>query len=380
MSRTLRDPNPLASGLLKLVRFRLFAHQWAGLALLWLGGIAATRWTFRLDFLANAIPGFSEMGIVAPSMFICAGAVLALDWPAMSRPRGLVGRAALAMALAALLTLPALMLVEHVSGQGLGVDVSRAGTHATALNPFPGRMSPNACIGFLMSGICLLLALSPVPEAARRFGRLLPFVVAAVGLAGCLGYFLRLEVLYAWTSANRLTLPVAYGLVILAAGLWFLNERQSAPRPTFDRHARQISQRSVVVFSLVALAAGVGGFATIEKSYEDNQSRTLLLTATTNAASVANALEVGLWFPRTLATRPTVTQTLQRLARHPEDVDAKDFLTKVGAQLPVGWHHVSAIFRCCWNPGRRLWRAPLEPEQHFNPLVGPLPPCQDPLE
>ena len=313
-----------------LIRFRPSATQWAALTLLWLGGVAATRWTFHLDFLADAIPGFSEMGIVSPVMFICAAAALCLMGNLTPLSLGSTQRAVAALALAALLTLPALMLLEHMTGLVLGVDLTRSDTHPSAANPFPGRMSPNACLGFLLSGICLLLTIARRSGMAKLVAQLLPFLVAAIGLAGCLGYFLRLEVLYALTSANRLTLPVAYGLVILAIGLWFLGDQQATPRLTFERHARQITQRSVVVITLVALAAGVGGFAAIEKSYEDNQSRTLLLTATTNAASIANALEVGLWFPKTLATRPTVTQTLQRLARHPEDADARDFLTKVG--------------------------------------------------
>ena len=312
-----------------LTPLRPSAVQWAGLALLWLGGIAATRWIFRLDFLADAIPGFAEIGIVAPVMFLCAGTMLLLLGRHSPSTLSFNQRGLLALALATLLTLPTLMLIEHLTGLRLGVDFIRAGTRPSVTNPFPGRMSPNACLGFLMSGLCLLLT-GRASGLAKRCGQSLPFLVAAIGLAGGLGYFLHLEVLYALTSANRLTLPVAYGLVILAVGLWFLGEQQAVPRLTFDRHARRITQRSVVVITLVALAAGVGGFSTIEKSYEDNQSRTLLVTATTNAASIANALEVGLWFPRTLATRPTVTQTLQRLARHPEDTDAKDFLTKVG--------------------------------------------------
>ncbi|MDQ6683613.1 MAG: PAS domain S-box protein, partial [Pseudomonadota bacterium] len=321
---------PQQRWLVRLTGIRPCAAQWAGLVLLWLGSVAATRWLFHLDFLANAIPGFSEMGIVSPVMFLCAGTLLGLSGRTATSPIGPAEIALRTVALAALLMLPMLMLVEHLSGLSLGVDIARAGSRPSAMNPFPGRMSPNACLGFFFSGIGLLLVNHRASRPVRRFGQAMPFVVAAIGVAGCLGYFLRLEVLYSLASANRLTLPVAYGLVILAVGIWFLGEQGAAPRLTFERHARRITQRSVVVVTLAALAAGVGGFAAIEKSYEENQSRTLLLTATTNAASIANALEVGLWFPRTLATRPTVTQTLQRLTLHPDDLAAKGFLTQVG--------------------------------------------------
>lgn len=306
------------------------APQWAGLALLWLGGVAAARWLFQLDFLSSAIPGFSEMGIVSPMLFVGAGLALCLVRKALPGNDSWAARAAVCASIAALLVFPSLMLLEHLSGIHLGVDFVHAGTVPSATSPYPGRMSPNACFGFLSAGLSLLLAMRPNSRRARRASQALLCAVAAIGLAGCLGYFLRLEALYTLAAANRLTLPVAYGLVILAIGLWFLTEQNATHRASFERHERRISQRAVVVVSLVALASGVAGFATIEKSYEENQSKTLLLTATTNAASIANALEVGLWFPRTLATRPTVTQTLQRLSVHPDDPAARDFLAKVG--------------------------------------------------
>ena len=80
--------------------------QWAGLALIWLGSVAALRWLLRVDFLANAIPGFTEMGIVAPMLFVSAGTSLWL-LGRLGRPRPSTrARAVVAGCLAVLLVFP----------------------------------------------------------------------------------------------------------------------------------------------------------------------------------------------------------------------------------------------------------------------------------
>ena len=173
------------------------------------------------------------------------------------------------------------MLVEHLTGTSLGVDIVREGIRPSATSPYPRRMSPNACVGFLFGALALILQLRSTKAALRRLSLLFLFGVGAIGAAGCVGYFLRLEVLYTLSSANRLTLPVAYGLVFLAAGLWLLFE-QSSNRRSFERHEARITKRSVAVVALVTLAAGVAGFATVEKSFEEVQARTLVVRASSS--------------------------------------------------------------------------------------------------
>lgn len=54
---------------------------------------------------------------------------------------------------------------------------------------------------------------------------------------------------------------------------------QSSNRRSFERHEARITKRSVAVVALVTLAAGVAGFATVEKSFEEVQARTLVVRA-----------------------------------------------------------------------------------------------------
>src|SRR5204863_2801575 len=87
--------------------------------------------------------------------------------------------------------------------------------------------------------------------------------------------------------------------------------------------------RSIAVITLVALAGGVAGFAIMRDTFERSVSRDMLLTATTNATSLAHALEVSLWFSRTVASRPAMRQALEKLDHAPDDAIARDFVQKV---------------------------------------------------
>ena len=307
------------------------APQWACLPLAWLGGLAALRWIFRLDVLAMAIPGFSEMGLVAPLLFLSAGIacwILGRDRIGDLRP-GL--RWAVAACAGVLTVFPALMLFEHLSGIALGIDFSHADVLPTPFAPHPGRMSPNACVGFLLASGVLWLIQGRHTRARARAAASLIVGMVLVGGAGCIGYFLHLERLYTLGAANRLTLPVAYGLVLFGFALWLLRERWMGEAATNSAgHEKRIGQRSVVVLASVVLAAGVGGFAVIQQSVEQSQLDGLLLTATANADALGHSLEVSAWFPRTVASRPTVSKSLERLNAVPGDAATVEFLRQVG--------------------------------------------------
>lgn len=305
--------------------------QWAGLVLVWLGGVAALRWIFRWDVLAMAIPGFREMGLVAPLMLLSAGTacwILGKDRNGELRPSLQWVVAACAGALTAF---PALMLFEHLSGIPLGVDFQHTDVLPTAVNPHPGRMSPNACIGFFAASGVLWLIQGRHTRVRARVAASLIAGVALVGGVGCIGYFLQLERLYTLGAANRLTLPVAYGLVLFSLALWLLRERWKGEEATRSAgHEKRIGQRSVVVLASVAVAAGVGGFAVIQQFFEQSQSDGLLLTATSNAGALTHNLEESARFPRTVASRPTVSQSLERLNVVPSDAPTVKLLRQEG--------------------------------------------------
>ena len=99
------------------------------------------------------------------------------------------------------------------------------------------------------------------------------------------------------------------------------------------RTARRINRRSIAVITLVALSGGIAGFALMRDTFEQSTSQNLLLTTTTSANSLAHALEASLWLPRTVATRPTVAQTLDKLGRNPDDATSRDMLQGIAESV-----------------------------------------------
>jgi len=99
------------------------------------------------------------------------------------------------------------------------------------------------------------------------------------------------------------------------------------------RTARRINRRSIAVITLVALSGGIAGYAVMRDTFEQSVSQNLTLTATTTSASLAHALEVSLWFPRTVATRLSITQSLDKLGKNPDDPASRDLLQNIAESV-----------------------------------------------
>ena len=306
----------------------LSAPQVAGLLVGLLGAIVATRWVFQVDAITRLIAGSEHMGIVNPLLFIATGICF---FNASQPPKSRAWLARLsAICIAALIALPLAYLFEGATDIALGVDFIRAGTIPTAINPYPGRLSPNASLAFLLTGAAFWLHGRHATPAGQLIFLTLILVISLIGLGGLVGYFVGLETLYQVASFNRMLPATALGLSVVGAGLWTLYEGTQAFDPkALQRSERRIKRRSLAVVMLVALAGGAAGFAVMRDTFEQSVSQNMLLTATTNATSLAHTIEVGLWFPRTVATRPAARLALDKLSKAPDDAVAKDFLQKV---------------------------------------------------
>ncbi len=228
------------------------APQWVGFGLLWLGGVATLRWMFVWPGLRQLIPGFSEMGLVAPAMFLASGAACVLLGAAPAVPGALSPwrRRAVLACVCPLVAFPSLMLIEYLAAVNLGVDFVRDGFGTGPDVAFPGRMSPHACVAFGLAGLAAYLLLQPATAVRRKTLLALVVGIAVIGAAGCIGYTLRFERLYRLAGANALSLPVAYGLTLLSAGLWLLRERWVVDASAgFHGHEQRISQRSIAVLA-----------------------------------------------------------------------------------------------------------------------------------
>ncbi|WP_229505936.1 response regulator [Massilia genomosp. 1] len=292
------------------------AEQSAGLFIGLLGTLVAVRWIFNSATIATLIPGSAQMGINSPVLFIAAGVCCCLALPRTNaNAHASAWRTALwRLCSWLLLVLPALVLVEHISGLSLGIDFVRVPTAPTASIPHPGRMAPNTCLGFLLAGIALRLI--RLPRRGARLRGLLTCCAAAVtgiGLAALAGYFLKLEVLYRLAAYNAMVTPTAVGMSVLGLGLWSLRNSVTV-RSAIPDNEKRITARAIAVVALVAVSAGAAGFAAMRDSYEASIADNMRLAAVSSAATVGNSLETSLWFPRTIANRSSVKGPVALLA------------------------------------------------------------------
>lgn len=300
----------------------------AGLVVGLFGATMAVRWVFQVGAISRLIPGSEHVGIVNPLLFVAAGICL---FNAARQGSSATWLARLsALCIAALIALPLAYLFEGVTGVGLGIDIVRVGTTPTAANPYPGRLSPNASLAFLLTGVAFWLHRRRSTRPGRLVFPALSLAVSLIGLGGLVGYFVGLETLYQVASFNRLLPSTAFGLSVVGAGLWMLHEASQAFDPkALQRTEQRIKRRSIAVITLVALAGGVAGFAVMRDTFERSASKDMLLVATTNATSLAHTIDVSLWFPRTIATRPAALEALDKLSRAPDDALAQAFLQRV---------------------------------------------------
>ncbi|KQV92599.1 PAS domain-containing protein [Pelomonas sp. Root1237] len=312
---------------------RLSTARWTALACMLLAGFVAVRWCLQLD-VGSFLPGLAEIGIVSSVLLLLGGATawVMAGWRSGQAPSAAARRAVQGMALL-MAVLPALMLIEAVGGLSLGIDITRPGVLPTALNPHPGRISPNGCVALLLLFACLGLLAGPPRTLARRLSAVGIIVAACIALLGILGYLLNLEQLYHWGSYNRLTLPTAAGLALLALSIWELRLSWSDLRERIDLHEQRITRRSLAVLALVAVAAGAGGFAALESEFEHTRKEDVRSTAVLTAEALVSAVDGGVWLAQTIATRPIVIEQLAALASSPADTARRERLGNITRSL-----------------------------------------------
>jgi len=311
-------------------KFAFSAEQIAGLFIGLLGTVAVIRWISQSQTIAELIPGSTRMGLNGPLLFIAAGICC---YFALSPRREAPGvRSVWRVCLALLLAVPLAVLTEHVFKINLGIDFVRVPTPPSAEVPHPGRIAPNSCVGFLLAGIAFyLVGLAHRNRSQMRALTACAAAVMAIGLSALIGYFLKLEVLYRIAAFNGMVAPTAVGMTVLGIGLWGLRSTLSErARPGRADNVKRITVRAIAVVALVAICSGAVGFAAMRDSYEQSLAENMQLMASSSAATLGNTLDTSLWFPRTIATRPAVRESIAKLAANKNDAVTREFLIKVG--------------------------------------------------
>lgn len=260
-------------------------------------------------------------------MALCVGAHL---WPS----RVAVQR--LAPVLAAVLSGTAgVLLINGLLTDRPNLDGLRSaqGKSADALETL--WVAPAASLAFMVTGAALYLARTPLVANAQRLTTGAVILVTVLGFLGLAGGLLELEHLYRLARHVRMPTDTAIGLCGVAAGLWFLRDQLFHKEDPRHPHklAHRIVYRAAGALSLAAVGAGLAGFAAMHHTFKATVAESTAQAARTQALALANTLRNSLWFPRTVATRPTVIQTVAALDKDAEDASARQFMPLLAASF-----------------------------------------------
>lgn len=315
---------------------RLTPARWAATACMLLSGFGVLRWLLGFEFDAG-LPALSRSSVVASLLLLAASCMVWLmaGWPSAQAPSRRARTAVRGIALL-LAIVPVLMLAQAATGVSLGVDIAHRGVQPTALNPTPGRISPNASVALLLLFVAMAVLAGQPGRRERQVGLACVSLAALIVCAGLLGHLLKLEQLYQWGALHRLTPVTAVGVALLAFALWAQLARWRGELQRPDDHERRVTWRSAAMLSLVAIAAGVGGFAVLESEFEHTRKEDMRATSFIAGEALTHAMDSGVWLSDAIATRPLVIEPLARLATSGTDAVALTRLKAVTHSVLTG--------------------------------------------
>ncbi|RYY76404.1 MAG: PAS domain-containing hybrid sensor histidine kinase/response regulator [Gammaproteobacteria bacterium] len=221
-------------------------------------------------------------------------------------------------------------------------------------NPHPGRMALNSGISFLTAGAILVFSQVVRSRTKGFIVQLATFFVLFIGLTGFVGYLLQLDLLYGF-KATRMAAPTAIGVIIVAIGLWatwhgadWYRSRQ------YFTDGDKIAFVGTALLVIVALTAGISGFAAQQSTFERVLSQNLA-SAVKNQTTLFH-IEVGQVAEKLkgISVRPSLIRLARQLSNHPNDQLMHDELQLIGQSVLITGTAGIIIYD---KAGRELMRA-----------------------
>jgi len=287
----------------------------AAAVLVALGACVLLGWALGVPAMVRVFPNTTAMAINTAAMFFTVG--LALAATGLAHPVARPVRALLGLVL---LVWPALILLQHLTGADLGIDWAAAHQRLGDGHAKPGRMAPNASLGFMLAGIVVLLSRRGVPGARGiQIASWLAGAVLAIGSTAFLGYWLKLEMLYRVASYNQMAALTAVGMTVVGLGLVGLVVQWRASLPPKLPDASRATWLAAGLLSLFALATGLVAFGLLKGGYEESASDSILHNASKSAVAVAALLDKNVALGKAIAGRPLLGAAVARLTGDPND-------------------------------------------------------------
>jgi len=182
-----------------------------------LGSLVLIAWHLRIPALIRILPSDSVVVYNTTLCFLLLG--IGLYAVAATRPWLATVSGSIC------LMISSLTLSEYFFGLDLGIDQALMINYIEAHVAFPGRMALSTAMGFLLSGISILLMSRDALETAVSLGRtdaigLAGTIVVVLGVMTILLFLTGMQVSYGWGKVDHsMAMPTAVGFVALGLGL-----------------------------------------------------------------------------------------------------------------------------------------------------------------
>lgn len=309
------------------------SQKLTGYLLCAIGGFVIAGWMLGNRTMVTVVPGSVAMSINTALMFLASGLSLVF----LHRDTGHAVVRTICPPL--LVILSALILIEHVTDIDLRIDLTSVHAALGDGHSRPGRTAPNACIGFLLTGLVFMARTRrSTRERMEQASIVLIVAVLVIGWSALLGYFLNLHAMYQLATYNRMAALTAAGFCILGTGLWIYhrNTRVRPPRNVTDQDKR-ITAMAAALLTVFAIAAGLSGFWVLREGFEKNVADNIRNTARNNSYIISDELNQSTLLAKSVAMIPVLPERLRDLDVDPNDADSIRAIAEIAqSYLPLG--------------------------------------------
>ena len=300
----------------------------AGVAILGLGSLVLTGWITHTPLLVQMHADLVGMVINTSLCFLLLGIAFLL--PILNYNKTATLQSAIGFIV---LVVGTIVLFENLFGIDLGIDLQGFHSWLSDGNPHPGRMAPNTAVGFMLAGLVLVLQRSP-SKSTTLLIQIATFAVLMLGLTGLVGYTLQLDLLYSWFKATRMALHTAFGMTIVAFGLWGgWRQAQWYQSRQYFQEDEQIAIIGAALLVVIALTTGIAGFAAQQSNLEKFLVTRLSIVLKYETTIFRSAMQLGGIRAQAVATRPDLLRLTAALGRNPTDEVSQEALESLGVSI-----------------------------------------------
>jgi PAS domain S-box-containing protein len=309
------------------------SQRLTGYLLCAIGGLVIAGWMLGSKFMVTLVPGSAAMSINTALMFLASG--ISLIFLHRDSEHALVRTICPPF----LVILSTLILFEHVTDIDLLIDLTSVHAALGDGHSRPGRTAPNACVGFLLTGLIFMLR-TRISMRVHAEQASIAFIVAVlvIGWSALLGYLLNLHAMYQLATYNRMAALTAFGFCVLGSGLWIFH-RNTRVRPgrNISNQDKRITAMAAALLTVFAIAAGLSGFWVLREGFEKNVADNIRNTARNNSYIISDELNQSTLLAKSVAMVPVLPEYLRNLDANPNDADSLRAIAEIAqSYLPLG--------------------------------------------